>query len=178
MGFVFKGPHNLEFLNVLIIQFQDTKLIAESLSMERTLSAGQPLIPQWKSSKVPSSLLLGNQGFNPCHAKVQSIPFPFHQVAKGWQDCKGAGGRAGPAGQNGGWRSQHVSAPCRIIPLDFPQAKGDSNQSLSGSACRDLAGGSRLLGKTVRDWAFCEVVGLGMSSKPLSQRRPFPRPPV
>ena len=46
MGFVFKGPHNLEFLNVLIIQFQDTKLIAESLSMERTLSAGQPLIPQ------------------------------------------------------------------------------------------------------------------------------------
>ena len=44
-----------------------------------------------------------------------------------------------------------MKAPYKIIPLDFPQAKGDSNQSLSGSACRDLAGGSRLLGKTVRE---------------------------
>ena len=44
--FLIKGPHNLEFLNVRIIQFQDTKLIAQSLPMERILSAGQPLIPQ------------------------------------------------------------------------------------------------------------------------------------
>ena len=37
--------------------------------------------------------------------------------------------------------------------------------------CRDLSGGPRLLGKTVQDRALCEGVGLGMSSKPLPQRR-------
>ena len=43
--FLIKAPHNLKFLQVLIIQFQNTKLIAQGPHGKAPLSAGQPQIP-------------------------------------------------------------------------------------------------------------------------------------
>ena len=43
--FLIKAPHNLKFLHVLIIQFQNTNLIAQGLLGKALLSAGQPQNP-------------------------------------------------------------------------------------------------------------------------------------
>ena len=55
-GVVFKGPPKLKIVHVLF----NSKILntLHSVPMERPFSAGQPLIPQWKGSKVRSFPLL------------------------------------------------------------------------------------------------------------------------
>lgn len=107
--------------------------------MERSLSAGKPLIPQCKGSKVPSSLLF-RLGVHPVFKSMppteflrcnsETLPFPIpeggQEPALNWRS---AGSKAGPARQSGvgpGRGFQQVKSPWRINPLDFPQAKGES----------------------------------------------------
>lgn len=88
----------------------------------------------------------------------------------GLQKCRKVGrrqpARLGVAG------SQQVKSPCRINPWTSrePRATLSEQRPLSGSA-ENLAGGTRLLGKTTEDGALCEWVGLEMSSKPLPQKQ-------
>ena len=103
----------------------------------------------------------------------ETLPFPIPaggQGPAGLQKCRKVG--SGQPARLGVAGSQQVKSPCRINPWTSPRPRATLSEQrpLSGSA-ENLAGGTRLLGKTTEDGASCEWVGLEMSSKPLPQKQ-------
>lgn len=87
----------------------------------------------------------------------ETLPFPIpeggQEPALNWRS---AGSKAGPAGQSGVGPGKGVPAgeiSMEDKSLGLPTGQGRVSQGsgpLSGSACRDLAGATGLLGKTKR----------------------------
>ena len=144
--FLIKAPHNLKFLYVLIIQFQNTTLIARGPHGKALSQQDSHRFLQERAARCPPpffSAWVATRFLNPCTllsfkgAIPGPFPFPSQQVVKGPMACKLPVARLGqPA------RGQAIG--CGVPAGEI------TRQDKSLGLPRDLAAGSRLLGKTAR----------------------------